>query len=367
MKRRDCTTKSKKYVHLSERDRYKIEGLLEGKKDVEEICDNIGTGSVNDISGNQTRERSGEYRTILARKSNTGRIQRRLIMTSKGRNKERSLKIGKDKDLEEYIRNKILKDKFSPDAIIGEIKLKGLVFKGIICTKTVYNYIDAGLLSGISNKDLWQKRDKKKRKYKTISRVNTKNRDCRSIEDRPEKINNRLEYGHWEGDTVKGPQGAKTGLFTLTERKTREEIIIKLKQSTQECIKEALDALEKKYGSRFKIKFKSVTFDNGVEFLNWKYLEVSVLVVGEQRTTIYFAHSYSSWERGTNENQNRMIRRFVPKGTDIADFSDEDIQWIEDWMNNYPRKILGYKTAKQVAEECLQSDSFGKRSKVVAL
>ena len=366
MKPRDCTTKSKKYVHLSEKERYKIEGLLEGKKDVDEIAVILG------------RDRSTIYREIIR-----GTIVRVLTNLSEqekyranagqadydkqGQNKERSLKIGKDKELEDYIRNKILKDKFSPDAIIGEIKLKGLVFKGIICTKTVYNYIDAGHFSGISNKDLWQKRDKKKRKYKTVSRVNTKNRDCRSIEDRPEKINNRLEYGHWEGDTVKGPQGAKAGLFTLTERKTREEIIIKLKQATQECIKEALDALEKKFGSRFKIKFKSITFDNGVEFLNWKYLEVSVLVVGGQRTTIYFAHSYSSWERGTNENHNRMIRRFVPKGTDIADFSEEDIQWIEDWMNNYPRKLLGYKTARQVAEECLQSDSFCKRSKVVAV
>jgi IS30 family transposase len=366
MKPKDCTTKRKRFVHLSERDRFKIEGFFESNMGVDKIAKLLG------------RDRSTIYH-----EKNRGTIRRlgydfiekevyranvaQADYEKQGRNKERSLKIGKDTDLEDHIRNKILKDRFSPDAIIGEIKRKGLVFKGIICTKTVYNYIDAGLLSGVSNKDLWQKRDKKKRKYKPVSRVNTKNRDCRSIEDRPQKINNRLEYGHWEGDTVKGPQGAKTGLFTLTERKTREEIIIKLRQSTQECIKEALDALEKKFGSRFKIKFKSITFDNGVEFLNWKYLEVSVLVVGGQRTTIYFAHSYSSWERGTNENHNRMIRRFVPKGTDIADFSDEDIQWIEDWMNNYPRKLLGYKTARQVAEECLQSDSFGKRSKVVAV
>ena len=366
MKPKDCTTKRKRFVHLSEKDRFKIEGFFESNMGVDKIAKILG------------RDRSTIYH-----EKNRGTIRRlgydfiekevyranvaQADYEKQGRNKERSLKIGKDTDLEDHIRNKILKDRFSPDAIIGEIKLKGLVFKGIICTKTVYNYIDAGHFSGISNKDLWQKRDKKKRKYKTVSRVNTKNRDCRSIEDRPEKINNRLEYGHWEGDTVKGPQGAKAGLFTLTERKTREEIIIKLKQATQECIKEALDALEKKFGSRFKIKFKSITFDNGVEFLNWKYLEVSVLVVGGQRTTIYFAHSYSSWERGTNENHNRMIRRFVPKGTDIADFSEEDIQWIEDWMNNYPRKLLGYKTARQVAEECLQSDSFCKRSKVVAV
>jgi IS30 family transposase len=366
MKPKDCNTKRKKYVHLTERDRFKIEGFFESKMGVEKIAKLLG------------RDRSTIYHekirgTIrrLGYDFNDKEVYRANVAQAdyekQGRNKERSLKIGKDKDLEAYIRYMILKKKFSPDAIIGGIKIKGLKFEGQICTKTLYNYIDAGLISGISNKDLWQKREKKKRKYKTVSRVNTKNRDSRSIEDRPQEINNRLEYGHWEGDTVKGPQGAKTGLFTLTERKTREEIIIKLKQSTQECIKEALDALEKKFGARFKKKFKSITFDNGVEFLNWKYLEVSVLVVGGQRTTIYFAHSYSSWERGTNENHNRMIRRFVPKGTDIADFSDEDIQWIEDWMNNYPRKILGYKTARQVADECLQSDSFCKRSKTVAL
>lgn len=366
MKPKDCTTKRKRFVHLSERDRFKIEGFLES---------NMGVDKIAKILGRNRSTIYHEKRRGTIRRLGYDFIEKDVYRANvaqadyekQGRNKERSLKIGKDKDLEDYIRYKILKKKFSPDATIGEIKLKGLKFKNQICTKTVYNYIDAGILSGISNKDLWQKKDKKKRKYKTVSRVNTKNRDCRSIEDRPLKINNRLEYGHWEGDTVKGPQGAKTGLFTLTERKTREEIIVKLKQSTQECIKEALDALEKKFGARFKIKFKSITFDNGVEFLNWKYLEVSVLVVGGKRTTIYFAHSYSSWERGTNENHNRMIRRFVPKGTDIADFSEEDIQWIEDWMNNYPRRLLGYKTARQVAEECLQSDSFGKRSKVVAV
>jgi IS30 family transposase len=284
-----------------------------------------------------------------------------------GRNKERTLKIGKDKDLEAYIRTKLIKERYSPDAIIGQIKLKGLKFEGIITTKTLYNYIDAGFFAGISNKNLWQKRTKKKRGYKAISRVNTKNRDCRSIEDRPLKIDKRVEYGHWEGDTVKGLMGTKTGLFTLTERKTREEIIIKISEGTQEAIRESIDGLETRYGVGFKAKFKSVTFDNGVEFLGWRSLEISMLKPEERRTMIYFAHSYSSWERGTNENQNRMIRRFVPKGTNIADYSDADIQEIEDWMNNYPRKILGYKTANQVAQECLQSDSFEKRSKVVAL
>jgi transposase, IS30 family len=353
----NCNTKRKKYVHLTEKDRYKIEGLLEGKKDADEIAillrrdrstiyREIERGTVNRLQTNLSKK--DQYRANFAQAD----------YEKQGRNKERSLKIGKDKNLEAYIRIKLINERFSPDAIIGQIKANGLEFEGIITTKTLYNYIDAGFFSGISNKNLWQKRNKKKRGYKTVSRVNTKNRDCRSIEERPKRINNRVEYGHWEGDTVKGPQRAKTSLFTLTERKTREQIIIKLEEGTQEAIKAAIDGLETRHGNIFKVKFKSITFDNGAEFLGWKSLEISLLKPEERRTMVYFAHSYSAWERGTNENQNRMIRRFVPKGTDIADVSDKKIKWIQDWMNNYPRKILGYKTANQMANECLQGNSW---------
>ena len=356
MERKNCNTQRKEYVHLTERDRFKIEGLLEGKKDASEIASLL------------RRDRSTIYREIkrgtirrlcydLSQKESYRANVAQADYVKRGRDKERSLKIGKDKVLEAYIRIKLVEERFSPDAIIGQIKANGLEFEGIITTKTLYNYIDAGFFAGISNKNLWEKRHKKKRGYKTVSRVNTKNRECRSIEDRPKKINKRVEYGHWEGDTVKGPLGTKTGLFTLTERKTREEIIIKVGQATHEAIKAAIDGLETKYGAVFKVKFKSITFDNGVEFLGWRSLEISLLKPTEQRMIVYFSHSYSSWERGTNENQNRMIRRFVPKGTDIADVSDQEIKWIQDWMNNYPRKILRYKTANQMANECLQGNS----------
>lgn len=356
MERKNCSIKSKEYVHLTERERYKIEGLLEGKKKVSEI------GAI------LRRDESTIYREIergtvkrlqwdLSEKETYRANVAQADYEKRGHDKERSLKIGKDKALEAYIRVKLVDERFSPDAIIGQIKADGLVFAGIITTKTLYNYIDAGFFAGISNKNLWQKRSKRKRGYKTVSRVNTKNKDCRSIEDRPKKISNRVEYGHWEGDTVKGPLGAKAGLFTLTERKTREEIIIKIAEGTQGAIKEAIDGLEAKHGAGFRVKFKSITFDNGVEFLDWRSLEISLLKPTDSRTTVYFAHSYSSWERGTNENQNRMIRRFIPKGTNIANVSDEEVQWIQDWMNNYPRKILGYKTANQMAKACLQGNN----------
>ena len=226
----------------------------------------------------------------------------------------------------------------------------------MICTKTLYNYIDAGIFSGISHKDLWEKSKHKKRLYKTVVRVTTRNRRAKSIEERPERVNDRSEYGNWEGDTVKGCRGSKSALLTLTERKTRQEIIIKISQATHQAVQSAFDKLEIKLGNDFKVKFKSITFDNGSEFLNWESLEASTLKESDKRTTIYFAHSYSSWERGTNENHNRMIRRFVYKGLNIDGFSDEEIKKVEDWMNNYPRRILGYNTPSQAAKECLQNN-----------
>ena len=121
---------------------------------------------------------------------------------------------------------------------------------------------------------------------------------------------------------------------------TRKEIIIRLPNKTQRAVKRALDRLERREGTQFKSKFKTITTDNGSEFLDFENLEQSCKR-NEKRFKMYFAHPYSSWERGTNENANGIIRRFFPKGTDFSKVSLKRIQAVEDWMNNYPRKILG--------------------------
>jgi len=353
MKPSNCTTKKPKYTHLSESERFKIEGHLEAKKTAEEIAKLLGRGraTIYREIKRGTRLRMGyEYRT---RKQYRADVAQRDYK-DKSKNKGPGLKIGKDCKLEDYIRQKLLGEEFAPDAIIGQIQLNKMEFEGLICTKTLYNYIENGIFSGISNENLWEKRKRRKGKYKQVCRVSRTNKMARSIEKRPQRINHRSEYGHWEGDTVKGPRGRTTSLFTLTERKSREEIIVKIERSSQEEVKKAIDSLEKKYGNQFGMKFKSITLDNGVEFLNWKSLELSVLNPLKKRTMVYFAHAYAAWERGSNEVQNKMIRRFIPKGTDIHDFTLKEIQHIEDWINNYPRKKLGYKTANQVAQECLQ-------------
>lgn len=342
--------KRRKWTHLTEKERYKLEALLEQKISIIKISEQLNKHRSTihrEIKEGTIKRLTSELIEIRCYRANVG--QRRY--KEKVSNRERDLKIGKDHRLAEYIKEKIIKDKYSPDVIIGKIKLEGLRFETTICVKTLYNYIDKGILSGISNKNLWWKYRRKKRKHKKI-KICLRNRIGLSIEKRPEKIEKRKEYGHWEIDTVKGGKSkSKACLLTLSERKTREELIFKMPSATNENVDNTLTKLEKKYGKEFNNKFKSITADNGGEFLDWNSLEASKMIEGTKRTVLYFAHPYSSWERGTNENQNRIIRRFIPKGADISKISEQEIKEIEKWINNYPRKILGYKSSNDLVNE----------------
>ncbi len=347
----NCNIKQGGYKHFSEHERYKLEGYLEAKLKVCDIAEKLKKHKATvyrEIRRGLVRRISGELEEYTVYRANVGQkdYEERVI------NRERSLKIGKDKELEKHIRNKLLIERYSPDAIIGEIRVKGMKFERMICTKTLYSYIGRGIFSGISNSSLWEKRKARKKKHNKIRRAKKRYQMPKRIDERGEEINKRLEYGHWEGDSVKGPiNKGKVSLFTLTERKVREQIIIKIKNGRQREIQKAMNELEIKYGEEFVNKFKTITFDNGVEFLDWESIEQSVLKQGEQRTKVYFAHPYSSWERGSNENHNRMIRRFIPKGKSIAIVTEKEVKEIENWMNNYPRKILGYKTPNELVSE----------------
>jgi IS30 family transposase len=140
----------------------------------------------------------------------------------------------------------------------------------------------------------------------------------------------------------------------LTERFSRNEIEVLLRDGTSESVVTALDGLEHKYGELFPAIFKSITVDNGSEFADCDGMEKSKRGEGK-RTKMYYCHPYSSWERGSNENQNRMIRRHFPKGMDLSGVTPEQVECAEAWLNNYPRKILGYRTAANVFEECLNA------------
>jgi len=151
-------------------------------------------------------------------------------------------------------------------------------------------------------------------------------------------------------------------LLTLVERKTRLEVILKLPNRTAIAVRQAFDQLEWQLGSQlFRTMFRSITLDNGVEFSLVKELEHSVFT-NDTRTTLYFAHPYCSSERGTSENHNGIIRRFLPKGTNFNRVSDTRIREIQDWMNTYPRKILAGFTPLHCFKE-----AFGLKDQTIEL
>ena len=258
------------------------------------------------------------------------------------------LKLGKDFELKAYIENGIKKERKSPEILLAEIENKGLNFKAKVCAKTIRNYVHKGGILDLKPTDMIYRKvykEKNKSKY-TCNKIPAE----KSIEFRPEGANTREEYGHWEGDLIIGKREQSSALFTLTERKTREEVIVKIPGKKAEYVVAALDKIERKYRKNFKEKFKSITFDNGSEFRDYKGLERSYDRRKKgKRVAIYYAHPYRSGERGSNENNNRLVRRFLPKGTDMTPISDEYIQWIEDWINNLLRPMFGFKSSLQVA------------------
>ena len=211
----------------------------------------------------------------------------------------------------------------------------------ILCTKTLYNYVDLGFLH-TKNIDLPQKlsRNTKIHKDKQNKRVLG-----RSIEERPDAVDTREEFGHWETDLVIGQKSGKDDvLLTLLERKTRDFSIIRLPDKSSDSVLNAFQKIQSELGDYFSKVFRSITTDNGSEFSRMAELEAGI------GTKVYFTHPYTSCEKGSIENHNGLIRRFIPKGKRIADYSEDDILAVELWANNLPRKILGYKTPDEAFE-----------------
>ena len=331
------TTKNRKSKHLNYEERIKIEMLSKIGMKSEAIAKQIGCSGRTvrrELAKGRTELLNSDLTTRLEYSADIGQKKHDYAATAKGA----GLKIGNDYELVKYIEHLIIEEKMSPYAAAEKIK-QSKKYKTTLSYKTIYNYIDMGLFPNLTNKHLPVKKKGKKRSYHHIRRAinHTKGR---SIGERAKEIDKREEYGHWEMDTVVGKSGTKEVLLVLTERMTRQEIIRKIKSKSQYCVVKELDKLERKLGSKkFRETFRTITCDNGSENLDSEGIERSALVKSK-RTEVYYAHPYSAWERGSNENANKLIRRFIPKGTDIGKFSHEKIKMIEHWINNYPRRSL---------------------------
>ncbi|NCC00884.1 MAG: IS30 family transposase [Clostridia bacterium] len=326
--------------YLTEYQRYQIEMGLRAKMSVSAIASLLGkhrSTIYREIKRGLFVHTDTELREKLVYAADVSYNRYLKVRVHKGVD----LKIGNDYRLVEFLENKIVNEHYSPDAALALAKRSLSDFKTMICTSTLYHYIDSGLFLNLTNKHLVFKKIGKKRNYNAVHTVSL-DIETKRIEERPESVNNRSEFGHWEIDCVCSKQGVLPALLTLTERKSRFELIFKIPDKSQKSVISVLDKLERSLGCGcFKQTFKTITADNGVEFRDWRSMEKS-LFSKVPRTQVYFCHSYSSWERGTNENHNRMIRRFFPKGTDFGTVSRKQLLKVQDWMNNYPRKKLGY-------------------------
>lgn len=337
------------FKHLSQNDRIKMETMLNSGHKVVEVAEylHVHRSTIyREIKRGEYTHRNSDYTEETRYSSDLGQKNHDWNAQGKGRN----IKIGNDRPLAEYIEEKIIEDKYSPEAALAAAAESGIEFTTSISVRTLYRYIDKGIFLKLTNKDLPVKG--KRKKHNKRVKVQKRASAGESIENRPDEVKNREIFGHWEMDTVKGKQGVtKSCMLVLTERKTRDEIIVKLPDQKAASVVEAIDRLERKWGDMFTKVFRSITVDNGVEFSDYEGLERSVLHEGEKRTFAFYCHPYSSWERGSNENNNRLIRRHIPKGEDFDEKQDRDIEYIENWINNYPRGIFGFKTSAQLFEE----------------
>ncbi|HBO76306.1 MAG TPA: IS30 family transposase [Marinilabiliales bacterium] len=176
----------------------------------------------------------------------------------------------------------------------------------------------------------------RKRRKKKTERSLIPNRV--GIEQRPEAANDRSEFGHFETDTVVSGKrtGSKAALDVLVERKARYTRLRKLPNLRPKTNNRALKKMAK------DLKMSTLTYDNGIENRNHEELALAL------RIKTYFCRPYHSWEKGTIENTNGRIRRFIPKGADLNNYSEAEIQKVEDWLNHTPRKCLAYKTPYEI-------------------
>jgi len=250
------------------------------------------------------------------------------------------IKLDKNYDYANYVSDQIKQGR-SPDQITGRLKREG---KWTVSTPTLYRYIDQGFIPNVTNKNLREK-SKKKRKYHHVKAKRPPKGT--SIEKRPEEIDSRTTFGHWELDSVIGKaKGQQESILVLTERLTRYEIILRVLSKTALATVEALRSAIPLFPLGV---FKSITVDNGSEFADCQGMEHDA--DGNKQTTVYYCHPYTSCERGSNERNNRIIRRFFHKGESLREVTQLDCDFVADQLNDMPRKILGYATARELFDE----------------
>lgn len=298
--------------HLTLSDRYCIQNLLELGYPNSEIANKIAfsiTSIINEINRNSIKN------TYCAEAAHKLYLSRRRSNNNKLTDRAKKLIIG------------LLKKKVSPELICGRLRHEGIAS---ICFKAVYNFIHKYQLKCylfFKGKRYRYKKEGESNQGKIKDRVN--------ISERPQEANNRKELYHFEGDTIVG-KDHKGAIVTMVDRVSRFTILGKSKDKTASSINHIL------YRASNGNKIITATFDNGKEFAKHKKL------TSKTGIKVFFADPYSPWQRGTNENMNRYVRQFIPKGTNFDNISHQYLRKLQIDLNNRPKKCLNYLTPNEV-------------------
>lgn len=319
-------------------ERTKIETLLEHKAKPEEIAKELNrsvTAVYREINRGTVEQLDTHLKPYTKYLADVGQQKQ----DKAGHNKGAKIKLKNDISTLKMIENLVIGEKYAPYAV--SVTLRRTEAHTPVCTGTIYSYIHKGIIPNVTDKNLTYNVKKKKKSDNEYKRIRYQKSGAKSIEDRPKEIKERTKYGDWEMDTVySGKDKSKTCLLVLTERMTREERIYKIKDRTADSVLKKINEIEKEVGTyNFRNTFRTITADNGSEFALHIDIEKSC-VADAQRTVLYFCHPFCSSERGSNENANKLIRKYIKKGEDIGQYTDSQIAEIENKINNYPRRLF---------------------------
>lgn len=309
----------KQYKHLTLKERYQIYAYLKAGFTKQSIADELG------------RDVSAIKRELKRNTGLRGYRPQQAHRLAQARHREKPKVIRMTEALKKQI-SKYLENQWSPEQIQGRMALDGHVS---VCPATIYAFIKNNKLIG---GDLYKHLRHKTYKRRTESpdkRGQIRNKV--SIDNRPEIVDKKIRIGDWEADTMIG-KGHKGVLVTLTERYSKLNLIAQVVTKHADGVTQAIIAMLQPYQK----ELHTITFDNGKEFSYHEKIKDALSV------ETYFAHPYSSWERGLNENHNGLIRQYLPKGQPLDRVTQDQVIEIQNKLNHRPRKLLNFKTPIEV-------------------
>lgn len=328
------------YKHLSVEEREKIQRMLWSKKSFRYIARVLGR-SHSSLVREMKRNNPKQLKRYTPRRAHERALAKRKCRGRKDRLKNEMIRL--------YVKERI-KEGWSPEQVSAMLKIEK---KEKISHEAIYQYIYSQvhrkgygyLKPGCEDLRIYLRRKRKRRQKKGLRRSQRVFRPRgTSIELRPKVVDERCRVGDWEGDTVESCDH-KPGVNTLLERKTGFFLVTKVRNKTSLA---SIEAIEKRMRALPKQVKHTITLDNGSENSDWMLLEEKT------KMKTFFAHPFSSHERGSNENANGLLREYFPKGTDFTTISDEEIAAVEYKLNTRPRKRLGWKSPLQVMSGALR-------------